>query len=582
MALLRKSKGTDKEAIGASELDVSVAVEAVVKDQRQSEQDRQLKDLHKLYKDAIQVYHGQMQSRHYIYLERKWGITKETVDQYLLGYAPVKGKFIGDELMKHGYTREQIYRSGLLYRDTFDYFQGRLILPYWNDHGVCFIAGKQTEETLHNEWEKDKYKVLPLSSKEWEFLNSAVTDEYILGEDEGSGSELLIVRYYFDFLSVKQAGFSAVSTARNVFREDDAAKISKVAANFDKVYIISGGSLHQGALSETDLARMYARYLHKKGIQVRVVLLPLEDNTETSLSTYMLKHSADELRTLMVESSWSYDEIHQDNMVFLFNDFSRLLSSVNFHPISTGLPCLDKYLGGGLLPAFYLIGGKSGIGKTAFALQIAHAAAESGADVYYFSLYESRVYLIARYISRLSYLSEGKSFSLQDIIAADDYDELSQLLADNKNASCNMCLVETDISKVDEMIKSRMNRHEEYSNAHALIMVDQFMINPQSAIQSMDELSIFSELRQIIRHYSVPVVGLCEHEDGEESWYSVHAAAMFSDVILTLEDVQDAVSTDDASYDRKIVCSKNRFGASPFEIMLRFYADYSHFSDMHN
>ena len=59
-------------------------------------------------------------------------------------------------------------------------------------------------------------------------------------------------------------------------------------------------------------------------------------------------------------------------------------------PVSTGLPELDRVLGGGLVPgSVTVVGGEPGIGKSALLLQVAAARARAGAPVLYVSGEES-------------------------------------------------------------------------------------------------------------------------------------------------------------------------------------------------
>lgn len=72
----------------------------------------------------------------------------------------------------------------------------------------------------------------------------------------------------------------------------------------------------------------------------------------------------------------------------------------------TGFPALDKALDGGLYDGLYVLGAVSSLGKTAFCMQIADALAAQGRDVLVFSLEMSAYELMARSISRESFLGD--------------------------------------------------------------------------------------------------------------------------------------------------------------------------------
>ncbi len=79
----------------------------------------------------------------------------------------------------------------------------------------------------------------------------------------------------------------------------------------------------------------------------------------------------------------------------------------DFRPFPTGIPGLDRVLGGGLTPGgAVLLGGEPGIGKSTILLQLAGLAAASGRRVVYVSGEESLAQLKAR-AERLGVLREG-------------------------------------------------------------------------------------------------------------------------------------------------------------------------------
>lgn len=71
---------------------------------------------------------------------------------------------------------------------------------------------------------------------------------------------------------------------------------------------------------------------------------------------------------------------------------------------STGLPMLDEMLDGGIYAGLYALGAISSLGKTTFALQLADYIAATGQDVLFFSLEMSRDELLAKSLSRHTYV----------------------------------------------------------------------------------------------------------------------------------------------------------------------------------
>ena len=74
--------------------------------------------------------------------------------------------------------------------------------------------------------------------------------------------------------------------------------------------------------------------------------------------------------------------------------------------LSTGFANLDAALDGGLYDGLYVLGAISSLGKTAFCMQIADNLAKQGRDVLIFSLEMTAFELMARSISRETFLSD--------------------------------------------------------------------------------------------------------------------------------------------------------------------------------
>jgi len=79
-------------------------------------------------------------------------------------------------------------------------------------------------------------------------------------------------------------------------------------------------------------------------------------------------------------------------------------ASADTPAIPTGFTRLDETLDGGLYEGLYLVGAESSIGKTSLVLQLCDQVAKQGYDVLFFSLEMARNELIAKSISRNTYL----------------------------------------------------------------------------------------------------------------------------------------------------------------------------------
>lgn len=85
-----------------------------------------------------------------------------------------------------------------------------------------------------------------------------------------------------------------------------------------------------------------------------------------------------------------------------------ITASASAPAISSGFTELDEILDGGFYEGLYFLGAISSLGKTTLALQIADNMAQKGQDVLIFSLEMAKHELIAKSISRLTYLLADK------------------------------------------------------------------------------------------------------------------------------------------------------------------------------
>ncbi len=92
------------------------------------------------------------------------------------------------------------------------------------------------------------------------------------------------------------------------------------------------------------------------------------------------------------------------SLAHLINDIN---SPIDPNPIKTGFPSLDGLLGGELEKGLVVLGAPSSLGKTTLMLQIADQIAQSDRrDIVFFTLEQSPQELIAKSLSRLTYLLE--------------------------------------------------------------------------------------------------------------------------------------------------------------------------------
>lgn len=134
-----------------------------------------------------------------------------------------------------------------------------------------------------------------------------------------------------------------------------------------------------------------------------------------------------------------------------------IAESVNTPCISTGFCKLDSMLDGGLYEGLYIMGAISSLGKTSLALQICDQIAKAGTDVLIFSLEMARTELMAKSISRNTFIMSHEKYpSPKDVDKANRIAKTGRGITDGKRY-VNYSLEER------ELIESAMKAYGEYA-----------------------------------------------------------------------------------------------------------------------
>lgn len=210
--------------------------------------------------------------------------------------------------------------------------------------------------------------------------------------------------------------------------------------------------------------------------------------------------------------------------------------------IGTGFKSLDQLINGGLYPGLYVLGAVSSLGKTTFALQIADHIADTGNDVLFFTLEQSRDELIAKSLARIMKSLEGVIqrpplkpvqilYQMKEWIGTDREQAFNSALeVYRKTIGPRMYFVEADTrlttykdgdgaeqirEEADRVgmdtIRKAIRRHVQTMGRAPVVFVDYLQIlRPEDSVirkdtrQTIDET--VSELRRLSKEYKTPVV----------------------------------------------------------------------------
>lgn len=220
--------------------------------------------------------------------------------------------------------------------------------------------------------------------------------------------------------------------------------------------------------------------------------------------------------------------ISTNNALAYLGDFiDGIRNSVNTPFTPTGFKELDSILDGGLYEGLYIIGAISSLGKTTFILQVADQIAKSGQDVLFFSLEQARAELMAKSISRESYIyckdnyiDTSNAKSVRGITVASRYNAyneteksvINNAIQNYKTTAKNLFIYEgvADISV--KQIKETVEKHIEATGNKPIVFIDYLQIlapydDKNRTDKQVTDLNI-SALKRLSRSLKLSIIGI--------------------------------------------------------------------------
>lgn len=209
-----------------------------------------------------------------------------------------------------------------------------------------------------------------------------------------------------------------------------------------------------------------------------------------------------------------------------FNDLNNFIIKTreknSFYP--TNYPYLDHILDGGLYAGLYFIGAISSLGKTTLALQIADQLAEQGTDVLIFSLEMDKNELIAKSVSRYTFLldedpEKKTAKTTRGILTGSRYDSYSdketelirQAIAEYAKIAGNI-FISIGVGNIGaEEIKGIVEKHVRVTGKTPVVIIDYLQILAPYSDRSTDKQNTDKavlELKRISRDFNTPIIGI--------------------------------------------------------------------------
>ena len=247
-----------------------------------------------LHKEAARFYHGKLyapEGKAALEYALGRGMTKGTLTNFGIGYAPDSWTGLVDVLRKKGYTDEELKDSGLVTvskksGNLFDRFRDRLMFPIIDVRGNVIGFGGR----IMNNRDPDAAKYL--NSPETLIFNKRKNLFALNYAKKSKQGYMILVEGYMDAIALHQYGFDcAVASLGTALTEDGANLLSKYTAQV--VLIYDGDNAGQRA------AQRAIPILEKAGLQVKV--LQMRDAKDPD--EFLKKFGADKFKLLLEESS---------------------------------------------------------------------------------------------------------------------------------------------------------------------------------------------------------------------------------------------------------------------------------------
>lgn len=277
--------------------------------------------------------------------------------------------------------------------------------------------------------------------------------------------------------------------------------------------------------------------------------------------------------------------------------------------LSTGFPLIDRALDGGLFDGLYVLGAVSSLGKTAFCMQMADQLAKSGRDVLIFSLEMDAFELMARSISRETFLadsSRGRQLSktVRGVLdgrryAAYSPQELAHLTAAQETYAAyagHLYFREGDHETGLEEIRREVRRHIVETGVRPVVLIDYLQIIAPVDVHFTDKQNldrIVCSLKKLSRQEGLTVFAISsfnrENYNLEVSMSAFKESGGIdysADVLLGLQargagsrsfNIDEEKRKDPRELELKIL--KNRSAALGQPVPLRYYPAFSCFQE---
>ena len=199
----------------------------------------------------------------------KRGLTKQTLDNFGIGYSPVRGGLY-EILKQKGYKDEEMLNSGIFAKSQknnkpYDLFRGRMMFPIFDTFGTIIAFGGRALGD-----EKPKYINSPVSLV-YNKQNHLYAMNFARKEQS---KQLIVVEGYMDAIAMHSAGFKNTVAALGTSFTDSQLKLCSRYAEEVVFFFDADNAGQKAALRAIKMMMEYLKKLSGINIRIRIAKVP--------------------------------------------------------------------------------------------------------------------------------------------------------------------------------------------------------------------------------------------------------------------------------------------------------------------
>lgn len=228
----------------------------------------------------------------------KRGLSKQTLDNFGLGYSPIKGGLY-NILKDKGYTDAEMLNSGIFQKSAkngkpYDLFRGRLMFPIFDSFGTIIAFGGRALGD-----EKPKYINSP-DSIVYNKQNHLYAMNFARKEQS---KQLIVVEGYMDAIAMHAAGFKNTVAALGTSFTDSQLKL---CARYAEEVVFFFDADNAGQKAALRAVKMMMEYLNKlTGINIRIKIAKVPDGKDPD--EFIRVNGADKFREVVKNALYVED-----------------------------------------------------------------------------------------------------------------------------------------------------------------------------------------------------------------------------------------------------------------------------------